>query len=277
MSRAATISLAFTKMSAAGNDFLVIDARDNEMSLADADARRLADRAHPITGGCDQLLLIRPARDTGDCFMEIRNADGGEAEACGNGVRAVAAYLNRQNGAENCNIETLGGLVRCTIEAENITADFPVPTIGFALAQPVDDKSAVMLDEALPPACLVGLGNPHAIIFVESDGAALTARYGAALTTHPIFPADANIGFAEMTAPDALKLTSWERGVGITKACGTNACAAAVAAVHRGLAESGTLHIEQSGGTLKVFYDRTDGMLRQSGPALFHEEGVAEL
>ena len=236
-----TRSIAFTKMNGLGNDFVVIDARRENARLGAAEVRALAARDHAVTNGCDQLLILHPPRNTGDVFMQIFNADGSEVEACGNGARAVAAYLARLGTSEPV-IETLGGTLhaRTTTQSEtNIIPAIIMPMPrrhwqDIPLAEAMPDTSCITLHRDLPPAFMVNVGNPHAVIFVDGGTAGLAAQYGFELEKNRLLPEGANINFAACTGDTIIELDTWERGAGLTQACGTGACATAVAAFHLG-------------------------------------------
>ena len=244
-----TRSIAFTKMNGLGNDFVVIDARRERLALAEEEVRALAARENTDTKGCDQLLILHPprnaGRDKGDVFMQIFNADGSEVEACGNGARAVAAYLASLGTPEPV-IETLGGTLQAHAprreERSGGIIQFPgiiMPTPRFAwrdipLAEEVADTSKVTLHPDLPPAFMVNVGNPHGVIFVKSGTGGLAAQYGFELEKNRLLPEGANINFAACKDDNIIELDTWERGAGLTQACGTGACATAVAAFHLG-------------------------------------------
>ena len=188
-----TRTIAFTKMNGLGNDFVIIDARDNALSLSGDDVRALAARAHAQTQGCDQLLVIHSPRNSGDVFMQIFNADGGEVEACGNGTRAVAAYLAHK-GMAAVKIETLGGILACTATLADRQASAQVSMTLPQIGAPIS------LHQDLPAALPVNIGNPHAVIFVATGTAGLAAQYGFQLERHKAFPERANINFASLQA-----------------------------------------------------------------------------
>ena len=234
-----TRSIAFTKMNGLGNDFVVIDARREAASLGAAQVCALAARNNAVTNGCDQLLILHPPRNTGDVFMQIFNADGSEVEACGNGARAVAAYLSRLGTSEPV-IETLSGILQTRIATQGETkfspkVIMPTPRRGWQdipLAEEMPDTSHITLHRNLPPAFMVNVGNPHAVIFVESGTAGLAAQYGFELEKNRLLPHGANVNFAACAGDNIIELDTWERGAGLTQACGTGACATAVAAFH---------------------------------------------
>ena len=271
-----TRTIAFTKMNGLGNDFVIIDARDKALSFAGDDVRALTARAHAQTQGCDQLLVIHPPRNSGDAFMQIFNADGGEVEACGNGTRAVAAYL-AQKGMAAVKIETLGGILACTTNLADRQASAQVSMTLPQIGAPIS------LHQDLPEALPVTIGNPHAVIFVETGTAGLAAQYGFQLESHKAFPERANINFASQQGDNILRLDTWERGVGLTKACGTGACASAIAAVTQGRCAAGEVIVrppfnqdDNDMHVLTIDYQPESHVLMR-GPVAFEFEGEASL
>lgn len=227
-----TNTRAFTRMNGLGNDFIVIDARDAPLALSADGVRALAARDNAVTQGCDQLLIIHPPRDAGDVFMQIFNADGSEVEACGNGARAVAAYIARGGQAET-KLETLGGVLACRSFDDGVAVRMPLPIF----------EAPYQLHNDLPEAHIVDMGNPHAVIFVADGTAGLAAQYGFQLEHDKGFAKGANINFASLAGDNILRLNTWERGAGLTKACGTGACATAAAAIKSGLCKAGAVTI----------------------------------
>ncbi|MGC6475128.1 MAG: diaminopimelate epimerase [Parvibaculales bacterium] len=233
--------MTFTKMNGLGNDFVVLDARLNELHLTQAQVRNIADRDNPVTMGCDQIMIIRPARGNGDCFAEIRNADGGEVEACGNGTRAVAAYLNKKDGLASCRIETLAGELDCATQLDRVNVTMPAPKFSWQdipLSEDIGKTNGVVLHPDLPPAFLVNVGNPHAVIFAAKKTKWMASKYGSELEHHELFPNRANINFVQQFRQfdrPTLGVHTWERGAGLTQACGTGACAVAIAAIELGV------------------------------------------
>lgn len=273
----ASHTIAFAKMNGLGNDFVIIDGRDKTIALSGDDVRALAARDNGVTQGCDQLLVLHPARDEGDFFMQIFNTDGGEVEACGNGTRAMAAFLARA-GRKKTRLESLGGLLACETEINDgaemrVNVAMLMPRIGT----PID------LHKDLPAALPVGIGNPHAVLFVETGTAGLAAQYGFQLERHKAFADRANINFASLQGDNLLRLDTWERGVGLTKACGTGACATAVAAITQGLCQAGVVTImppfNQDDNPRDVLcIDYQPGRhLHMRGPVAFEFDGEAVL
>jgi diaminopimelate epimerase len=265
----------FFKMHGLGNDFVVLDFRRGAVPFGAAAARRLADRRTGI--GCDQVILLEPPRHAAaQVFMRIRNADGGEAEACGNATRCVADLIYRETRDPQMRIETAAGLLEAeTLADGSFAVDMgPARTawheIPLVRAMDTDrvDLSAGPLGEAV----CTNIGNPHATFFVENLEAVDLAAVGPALEHHPIFPERANIGVAEIRDDGSIRLSVWERGAGITPACGSGACAALVAAHRRGLAERRAA-VELDGGTLDIAW-REDGHVIMTGPATLSFEGT---
>ncbi|MSP48522.1 MAG: diaminopimelate epimerase [Alphaproteobacteria bacterium] len=261
------MAISFRKMHGLGNDFVVIDARDQALSLDDRLARRIADRRTGI--GCDQLIVIEPARaGRADAFMRIRNADGGEVEACGNATRCVASLLMAEKGRDHVVIETVVGL----LDAEAASGGRVAVDMGPArldwrdipLAEPRDTLNLGISLGQLSDPVGVSMGNPHAVFFVADAEAVDLSALGPPLERHKIFPARANIEVAQVASPTRIRLRVWERGVGITSACGTGACATLVAAVRRGLAERRAT-VVLDGGELEIEWMK-DGHVMMTGP-----------
>ncbi|MGI9440433.1 MAG: diaminopimelate epimerase [Parvibaculales bacterium] len=244
-------TIAFSKMSGLGNDFIIIDARENKLEppLTPVQVWQLAARDNEITKGCDQVLVLHPPKSGGDIFMQIFNADGGEVEACGNGARAITQWLVERGDLQKVTIETLGGILNCHLiknfdaqDPHYMAVAMPPPKFGWRdipLNKEIEDTTQVQLHEDLPPAFLVNVGNPHAVFFVaDSDNVDdMTAQYGETLVHHSLFAQGANINFAfvENNNIQSISLATWERGAGLTQACGTGACAVAIAATHLNL------------------------------------------
>ena len=266
----------FVKMHGLGNDFVVVDTRGADFPVDAARARAIADRRRGI--GCDQLILIAPPRAGGDVLMRILNADGGEVAACGNATRCVAALLLGETGGERVIVETAAGRLEARAAAgAAIAVDMGEPRLAWQdipLAAAQDTLHvALALGPLGDPVC-TSMGNPHATFFVPDALAVDLAALGPPLERHPLFPERANIGIAQILAPDRLRLRVWERGAGITPACGTGACAALVAAQRRGLAGR-RAEIVLDGGTLDVEW-RGDGHVVMTGPVATSFSGSFE-
>jgi diaminopimelate epimerase len=261
---------AFHKMHGLGNDFVVVDARVEPVPMTTCRARAIADRREGI--GCDQLILIEPSASA-DARMRIFNADGGEVEACGNASRAVALLLG---GTQR--IETTGGIITLTADSANAaTVDMGRPTADWAaipLAYAMDTAHMpVGWDELADPAA-INVGNPHIIFFVDDCDAVALDQLGPIIEHDPLFPERINVNVATITGPSSLKLRVWERGAGLTRACGTGACATAAVALARKLV-TGPVAVDLPGGRLTIS-QRDDGHLLMSGPATHVFTGDAD-
>ncbi|MBT0668082.1 diaminopimelate epimerase [Novosphingobium profundi] len=251
----------FIKMHGLGNDFVVLDARTQPLPVIDGSiASALADRHTGI--GCDQLLVLEPC-DGADFRMRIFNPDGSEVEACGNATRAVGLLHGKP-----ARIETLGGLVQANPSETGIAVEMGTPRFDWdriPLAYAMDTHAMPVAWEELVNPSAVNVGNPHAIFFVEDPYAIDMARLGPLIENDPIFPERVNVNVAGITSREAITLRVWERGAGLTRACGTGACATAIAAMRRGLVER-RVAVTLPGGTLQIEW-REDGMIVMTGPA----------
>jgi diaminopimelate epimerase len=251
----------FTKMHGLGNDFVVIDHRARESVRIDRQlAAALADRSTGI--GCDQLIVLEPS-ETADFRMRIFNADGGEVEACGNASRAIALFHGSA-----ARIETAGGMLDVTPENGGAAVAMGKPRFGWEaipLDYAMDTREMPMSWEALGRPFAVNVGNPHAVFCVRDVEDVDLGTLGPQIEHDPVFPEGVNVGVASVDARDHISLRVWERGAGLTRACGTGACAAAVAAVELGLADR-TVTVDLPGGSLVISY-REDGEIVMRGPA----------
>jgi diaminopimelate epimerase len=275
-----TTSVPFRKMNGLGNDFVVLDARPGSFALGPREAASIADRKTGV--GCDQLIALEPSQQA-DVFMRIWNADGGEVGACGNAARCVAALVSSERGRPDVTIETEGAILGARVNVDgSVTIDMGSPRFAWdeiPLAELFRDTRRIELqlgpidDPVLHSPSVVNVGNPHCIFFVEDVEAHDLGRFGPMLEHHPLFPERANISLAQVTAPDAIKLRTWERGAGLTRACGTAACAAAVAAARRGLTGRG-LRVSLPGGDLHIDWRESDGHILMTGPYALDYEGT---
>ena len=263
--------LDFHKMQGLGNDFVILDRRSGKLSLSAAQVRKVADRRLGV--GCDQLLCLE-ASERADVFMRVYNADGSEVGACGNGTRAVARLVMEERGASRAAIETAAGVLTVTVSVQGYSVDMGKPRFGWdeiPLARPMD---TLALDLELGPLARpvgVNLGNPHAVFFVDDAEAVPLAELGPVLETDPLFPERANIGVAEVRNRRSIRLRVWERGAGLTMACGSGACAALVAAARRDLTERAA-EVRLDGGSLKIAWTDADRVL-MTGPAAHSFKG----
>ncbi len=272
---------SFIKMHGLGNDFIVVDARERPFAPDAEAARRIADRRTGV--GCDQLIVVEPSGEA-DVFMRIRNSDGGEVEACGNGARCVAALVMADLGRDEIRIETLAGiLVARAAGAGAISVAMGVPGLAWTdvpLAREMDTLHLELsLRQANQPVLAdpvaLSIGNPHAVFFVDDVRAIDLATVGPILESDPLFPERANISVAQVRDRRHLRLRVWERGAGLTRACGSGACAAAVAAIRRELVER-ELTVEVDGGELGVAWRMSDGQVVMTGPVATSFTGVVD-
>ena len=270
-------TVRFRKMNGLGNDFVVLDVRAHALALKAAQIAAIADRKRGI--GCDQVIALEPS-EFADVFMRIWNADGGEVGACGNAARCVAALLVAERGSPHVMIETESGLLQATLNQDrSVTIDMGAPRFNWdeiPLAEPFDDTRRITLqtdDPELSAPSAVNVGNPHCIFFVSDVEANDLGRLGPSLEHHKLFPERANISLAQVTGPGSLRLRSWERGAGLTRACGTAACAAAVAAVRRGLTDR-VVTVTLPGGDLVIDWREDDDHILMTGPFALDYEGT---
>lgn len=275
-SSSALVGRRVARMNGAGNKILVLDLRGGA-SLPTPEEARAIHRARGLD--YDQLMTLSDPRHAGTlAFVRIYNNDGSLAGACGNGARCVADRLARETGAEMLSVETSAGVIACArLGAWTYRVDMGAPRLGWReipLGRPVADTSAVdaPLDGGpdLGPASCVNMGNPHAVFFVKDVKAIELERLGPRLETHALFPDKANISFAQILARDHIALRVWERGVGITLACGSAACATLVSAVRRGLCDR-QARVDLPGGQLVIEWAGDDRVL-MTGPVEFERE-----
>lgn len=265
--------IPFWKMHGLGNDFVIIDARTRALDLPPVTVQRLADRRLGV--GCDQLITLEPPRTPGaTLFMGIRNADGGIVESCGNASRCVAALAMAETGQTRVVLDTLAGPVTAEATADGLIAvDMGPARLAWSdlpLAEPLDTLRLPLAVGPLQDPCAVSVGNPHAVFLVEdaADPVLDLATWGPAVEHHPLFPNRTNVEVIHRSGPDRLRMRVWERGVGITRACGTGACAAFVAARRRGLIDQGEAWVDLDGGALRIAWGGEPGdPIRMTGPA----------
>jgi diaminopimelate epimerase len=270
--------IPFLKMHGLGNDFVVLDFRRDFIPINAKAASVLADRRTGI--GCDQLIVLEPPRHpAAQVLMRIRNTDGSEAEACGNATRCIADLIYRETGDPRIRIETVAGLLEAEALADGrVAVDMGPVRIGWReipLARAVDTERVDLSVGPLSGPVCTNLGNPHATFFVDDIETIDLAALGPALEHHPLFPERANIGVAAVVDRKHIRLRVWERGAGITPACGSGACAAVVAAHRRGLADR-CASVELDGGALDIAW-RADNHIVMTGPAALSFEGMFDL
>ncbi|HLK25544.1 MAG TPA: diaminopimelate epimerase [Caulobacteraceae bacterium] len=269
----------FLKMNGLGNDFVVVEAREGAFAPAPAEVRAIADRQSGV--GCDQLIAIEPS-ERAEAFVRFWNADGGEVAACGNGARCAAWLLMRASGRDEARFETAAGLIDARLaDGDLVTLDLGAPRLGWQdipLAEPMDTRGVELqvgpIDAPVlhTPGC-VSMGNPHVVFFVDDLATASVREVGPLIENHPLFPERTNVGFAQVQARDRIALRVWERGVGETKACGTGACAALVAAHRRRLCDR-TATVQLLGGPLRIEWRESDGHVLMTGPTAIDFTGT---
>lgn len=270
----------FVKMNGIGNEIVVVDLRAGGGSISAAEARAVA-----APGGVayDQLMALYPPRTPGtDAFVRIYNNDGSEAGACGNGMRCVCDLVAREAGRDRLTFETTSGILNCWKgEGGRFTVDMGKPRFAWneiPLAEEFRDTRQIELqigpidDPVLHSPSVVNMGNPHAIFWVEDVDAYDLARLGPLLENHPIFPERANITLAHVVSRDHIVIRTWERGAGLTRACGSAACAAAVAAA-RFNRTSRKVKVTLPGGELAIDWRESDDHVLMTGPVEFEFEG----
>jgi diaminopimelate epimerase len=259
--------MRYFKMNGCGNDFVIIDARARgSLPLSQAQAQAIADRETGL--GCDQVIAMeRSIR--GDTYMRIWNANGSEVDACGNATRCVAWLLMEEGGASSRRIETPAGILYAERRGENrITVDMGSPLLRWEeipLARAMDTAQIDFEAGGLSGAGAVSMGNPHVIFFVNDVRAVPIETLGPKVEHDPLFPQRVNVGFAEVRSPSQLRLRTWERGTGLTKACGTGACAAVVAA-HRQGRTGRQVEVLVDGGSLEIEWRAGDDRVLMTGP-----------
>ena len=270
----------FVKMNGIGNEIVVVDLRAGAAAIAPAEARAAAS---PEGAPYDQLMALYPPRTPGtDAFIRIYNNDGSEAGACGNGMRCVADLVAKESGKSALTFETTSGILNCWKGADGLfTVDMGVPRFMWneiPLAEEFRDTRAIELQigpidkPVLHSPSVVNMGNPHAIFWVDDVNAYDLARLGPLLENHPIFPERANITLAQIVDRENIVIRTWERGAGLTQACGSAACAAAVAAARLKRTER-KVKVVLPGGDLTIEWRERDGHVLMTGPVEFEFTG----
>jgi diaminopimelate epimerase len=272
---------AFVKMNGLGNEIVIVDMRAQPGMISAAEARAAA---QPRGAPYDQLLALHAARMPGtDGYVRIYNCDGSEAGACGNGMRCLAELLFTETGRDSVTFETKAGLLHCWKEESPLvsTVDMGKPRFAWneiPLAEPIADTRAIDFEigsgdqRILRCASVLSMGNPHAVFWVEDVDACDLGRIGPLLENHPLFPERANISLAQVMSREHIVVRTWERGAGLTKACGSAACAVAVAAARLNRAGR-TVRISLPGGDLRIEWREGDGHVLMTGPVEYEYEG----
>jgi len=273
------MSRPFLKMNGLGNDFVVVEARSAPFDPSVAEVRAIADRASGV--GCDQLISLS-ASDKADAFVRFWNADGVEVDACGNGSRCVGLLLMQASGKDEAVFETRAGLLTAVKAGEGkVSVDMGEPGLRWdqiPLSEAMDTRGIELQVGPIDNPILhtpgaVSMGNPHVVFFVPDADTAPVREAGSLIERHPLFPEGVNVGFAQVKARDRIRLRVWERGAGLTKACGTGACAALVAASRRNLVDRKAT-LELDGGDLVIEWRAEDNHVIMTGGATLDFAGT---
>lgn len=267
----------FVKMHGLGNDFVVLDIRRSGLILTADAVRAIADRRRGV--GCDQLIVVEPPRgDNSTAWMTIYNPDGSESGACGNATRCVAWLLMGETGADRVVIETRAGLLKTETRGDKMVAVDMGPARldwrDIPLAEARDTLHLGIGLGSLSDPVGVSMGNPHAVFFVPDVADVNLSSVGSGLEHHPLFPERANIEIVQVLGPEKLRMRVWERGAGITQACGTGACASLVAAARRGLTTR-KAEVVLDGGSLFIEWLADDHVL-MTGPVALAFRGTLD-
>ncbi len=282
MNKTMAQSIEFSKMHGLGNDFVVIDAISQPLELSAKQCRYIADRHFGI--GCDQILLVEPARNQNtDFYYRIFNADGSEVEQCGNGARCFARFV-QSKGLTNkqiIDVGTLSGNIRLYLEGDDmvrVNMGEPIlePELIPFTADQISSTYPIDVVGKIMEIGVVSMGNPHAVIQVADVNNAPISEIGPVLEHHPLFPKRVNVGFMQIIDRKQIRLRVYERGTGETMACGTGACAAVVSGIVQGLLDQ-QVQVSLPGGDLMIKWQGNDQPVWMSGPAATVFEGRVEL
>ncbi len=245
----------FVKMHGLRNDFVIVDGRKHPYLPSKEEIIHICDRHEGV--GADELLVVEPARSHNTyAFARIINPDGREVEACGNATRCIGWLLLKESNKEEIQIETLGGILKCTLAGEKqVSVEMGrIKTAWQQIPLSIDTDTLHLNIQAGPLKDPVGMniGNPHAVFFVDDVDAIDLPKYGRTLQTDPLFPEEANIGVAQLINPETLKLSVWERPGNMTTACGTGACVAVAAAHRRGLTTNKKMTVIMPAGSVQI-------------------------
>lgn len=265
----------FKKMHGLGNDFVLIDGRETGVTLMPEQVRFIADRKTGI--GCDQVLLLKYSKNFQETtFVHLINSDGTEIEACGNGTRCVADLIMTEEKTDNCIIETLNGGLNCWKEPDGqIRVEMGHPQLEWQQIPLKNQCDTLHLPLEGDPVA-VNIGNPHCVFFVDGVEDYPVGKEGIHIEHDTLFPKRTNVEFVEVLSRDHLRMRVWERGVGITEACGSGACASAVAAIRRGLTDR-KMTITLDGGDLTLEWPHDDAPVHMTGPVTYVFDGVIEI
>lgn len=269
----------FVKMNGAGNDFVVVDALERPFRPTEDQVRALGDRA--AGEGFDQLIAIEPS-ETADAFMRVWNADGSMVQTCGNALRCVGWLLMEATGSDRVVIDTAAGPTTASRAGDRrVTVDMGRPRLDWTqvpLSEDMDTRGIELQVGPIDAPVLhtpgaVSMGNPHVVFFTDRQDDGFVSGSGSLVEHHPLFPEGVNVGFADVQARDRIRLRVWERGAGLTKACGTGACAALVAAARRGLTDRKAAVIVD-GGEMIIDWDADTDHVLMTGPVEIERTGL---
>lgn len=267
----------FIKMHGLGNDFAIFDGRESGLALTPVQVRALCDRRTGI--GCDQLIIILPPQSGGDACLQIYNADGGEVDACGNATRCIGHLLILETKKSVIVLETNAGKLTAQKAGKGICVDMGAPLLEWQkipLARAEDTLSLPVVAGLLKNPVAVSMGNPHAVFFTDDVESIALEQWGPVIENDPLFPKKTNVEFATVIDPQTIRMRVWERGAGVTRACGTGACAVGVAAVRKGLAER-KVTVILDGGTLDIEWRESDGHVMMTGAVAESYRGEIDL
>jgi diaminopimelate epimerase len=268
------MNINFKKMHGLGNDFVIIDGRENGITLTPDQVRFIADRKRGV--GCDQLIMLERSKNWIEMnFMRIYNPDGSEAEACGNATRCLADLLMVEDDVDHIVIESVAGSLNCWKEDNQIRVEMGKPQLNWQEIPLSKECDTLHLPLEGDPAA-VSMGNPHCVFFVDKLEDISVEEQGGGFETDHLFPKKTNVEFVEVLDRQHLRMRVWERGAGITQACGSGACAIAVAAICRGLTER-KVTVTLDGGDLVINWPNDDAPVSMTGPVAYVFDGEIEV
>ena len=270
-------TLDFIKMHGLGNDFVILDGRDGSLNLSRDAVRAISDRHSGV--GCDQLIIMEPAREaSADVFMRIYNPDGSEAGACGNATRCVASLVMTERGQSHAIVQTISGLLDCENIGDGLySVDMGLVRLDWRDLPLSEARDTDHLDVAAGPLqdpVGVNVGNPHAVFMVDDAETIDLTIFGPVIENHPLFPERTNVEVVQVLSFDRIRMRVWERGAGITQACGSGACAALIATARRGLTGR-TADVVLDGGVLRIEW-LPDNTVLMTGPVATSFSGVLD-
>lgn len=265
------MDISFLKMHGLGNDFVILDGRENGLAISGGDVRWIADRRRGV--GCDQLIILEKHSSDADVFMRIFNPDGSQAGACGNATRCVADLVMAEKERDSCSIQTISGVLACTRgeKGGQICVDMGAPKLEWSdipLSKQYDTLHLPLEGDPVG----VSMGNPHCVFFCEDAEDIDVDKIGVKVEHNEMFPDRTNVEYVSMLSKNHLRMRVWERGAGITQACGTGACAAAVASIRRGLTGRKVL-VTLDGGDLGIEWNEDNNHVYMTGPVAYVFEG----